>query len=185
MARINLLPWREERRKQKQKEFYNMTAAAALFMVLILILVHMEYSGRIDYQVQRNKMLKEEISKVESQIEEISTLGEERRQLEKRMNIIEQLQRDRPAVVHLFDELIKLVPNGLYFDVVEQKDGELKIGGVAQSNARVSALMRALDRSEWFAEPNLEVIKANSGARDRSRRFQLKVDLITGPEGEG
>lgn len=184
MARINLLPWREERRKKKQQDFYSMAAATALIMVLIIILIHMQIGAQIAYQERRNRALQDEIGKVKAQINEISTLGEERSQLETRMKIIEQLQRDRPSIVHLFDELIQLVPNGLFFDSVIQKDGALILEGVAQSNARVSALMRALDKSKWFADPQLEVIRANQGgADDRSRSFKLRVNLTSGPEG--
>ncbi|MDH3353613.1 MAG: PilN domain-containing protein [Chromatiales bacterium] len=175
MARINLLPWREELRNQRNKDFYTLIGLAAGLMLVIVAAVHLQIQSEIDYQNRRNGLLQKEIMLVESKIAEIKDLEKKKQKLLSRMEIIEQLQSNRPEVVHLFDELVHLVPDGLYLQSLAQNSRLLTIKGVAQSNARVSAFMRALDQSIWFDEPNLLVIKAETKGIDRSREFTLLV----------
>ncbi len=184
MARINLLPWREELRKQKQREFGVMAVGAALIAVGVIVLIHMQLNTVIEYQQNRNRFLESEIKLVEGKIKEISELERQKELLISRMKIIERLQRNRPEVVHLFDELVKLIPSGLHLKSLSENSRTLTIMGVAQSNARVSAFMRALDDSPWFADPNLEVIKS-VGGHDNRREFTLVVKQENAAEEKG
>lgn len=175
MAHINLLPWREELRKQRNVNFYTLVGSAAGLMLIIVAVIHLQIQSEIDHQNRRNSYLEQEIKIVESKIKKIKDLEKKKQQLISRMEIIERLQSNRPEVVHLFDELAHLVPDGLYMRTVSQKKRLLTIKGIAQSNARVSAFMRALDQSIWFDEPNLLVIKAEKQGFDRAREFTLIV----------
>jgi type IV pilus assembly protein PilN len=179
MTCINLLPWRETRRKEQQRQFFSIAAGAAVLMALIVFYIHIHVGGLIDLQSQRNKFLEEEIAKVEAMIVEIKSIETKKEQLLARMNIIQQLQTRRPAIVHVFDELAKAVPSGMYLTNVSQQNKLLVIEGVAQSNARVSAFMRNLDASDWFTNPRLEVIEANSKELARTSRFKLAVSQVS------
>jgi type IV pilus assembly protein PilN len=173
MAHINLLPWRAELRKQKQREFATVAVGSAILMLLVIAFFHFQISGMIDHQNSRNSFLQREIETVEAQIKEIRDLEVQKQQLVARMKVIEQLQRDRPAVVHLFDELVKATPDGLYLTSVLQENSTLVIEGIAQSNARVSALMRNLEASPWLENPVLEIIQSDKS--ESSRSFKLRV----------
>jgi type IV pilus assembly protein PilN len=175
MAHINLLPWREDLRKRKKKEFYAIVGGAAVLMVVIGLATHIFVAGMIDYQDSRNAYLKGEIKKVEAKIKEINELESKKEQLISRMRIIERLQSNRPEVVHLFDELVRLVPEGMYLENIEQKGNNLTVKGQAQSNARVSAFMRALEESAWFDAPQLSVISTKKAGTGKSRQFSLTV----------
>lgn len=175
MTNINLLPWRETRRKEQQRQFFSVAGGAAVLMGLIVFYIHIHIGGMIETQSMRNEFLEEEIGKVEAKIVEIKTIEAKKEQLLARMNIIQQLQTRRPAIVHLFDELVKAVPSGMYLTNVSQQGRLLVIEGVAQSNARVSAFMRNLDASDWFTGPRLEVIEANSKDLARTSHFKLAV----------
>ncbi len=175
MAQINLLPWREEERKRKKNEFYSIVAGAAILMGVIGLAVHVYVAGMIDYQSSRNAYLQAEINKVEAKIKEIRELETKKEQLISRMRIIENLQSNRPGVVHLFDELVRIVPEGLYIQSIEQKESNLTIKGQAQSNARVSAFMRALEDSPWFTAPALKVISTKQSGTVKFREFTLNV----------
>lgn len=181
MAHINLLPWREELRKQKQKEFFVLLGATAVAMVLVVAYVHFYMASKIEDQEARNVYLQGEIKKVEEQIKEINDLEKKREQMIARMNVIDQLQKNRPEIVHLFDELVKVTPDGLYVTKLTQKDRMLTIEGMTESNARVSSLMRALDESQWFQEPILDVIVTTNNAKqeERLRSFKLHVKQKT------
>lgn len=183
MAHINLLPWREEERKRKKNEFYTVTAGAALLMGVIGLAVHMYVAGMVDYQISRNNFLQDEIKKVDAKIKEIRELEKKKEQLLSRMRIIERLQRNRPEVVHIFDELARLVPEGLYIKSIKQDGKTVTIEGQAQSNARVSAFMRALEGSEWFSAPSLSVISTAGKGAVKHRQFTLQVKQAN-PEGE-
>ncbi|MCC6303275.1 MAG: PilN domain-containing protein, partial [Gammaproteobacteria bacterium] len=172
MTSINLLPWREIRRKEQQRQFFSVAAGAAVLMALIVFYIHIHVGGMIDLQSMRNKFLEEEIAKVEAKIVEIKTIEAKKAQLLARMNIIQQLQTRRPAIVHVFDELVKAVPSGMYLTNVSQQGRQLVIEGAAQSNARVSAFMRNLDASDWFTNPRLEVIEADSKDLARTSHFK-------------
>lgn len=184
MARINLLPWREELRKQKKREFGMAAGGSVVVMIGVVFLAHMHINGLVAHQQSRNQYLKQQISAVEAKIKEIRDLEKQRQQLIDRMRVIEQLQRNRPEVVHLFQELVELTPDGLFLESLEQKDAIITVRGKAQSNARVSSLMRALDKSNWFAKPRLELIEAGPRGAERTRVFTLEFEQAT-PTDEG
>jgi type IV pilus assembly protein PilN len=167
MTRINLLPWRELLRKEREREFYTIAGGAAFFMGLVIIYIHFHMAGVIDNQNARNTFLDEQIKQVESQIKDINRLETEKSQLLARMKVIEELQGQRPQMVHLFDEVVKAVPDGVYLTSIKQSGSSVTIEGIAQSNARVSAFMRNIDNSHWLAEPKLNVIEALSGKNDQ------------------
>lgn len=186
MAHINLLPWREELRKQRKRDFFVIAGSAAFAMVLVVVYLHFYVVSLIENQDARNAYMQSEIKKVEAQIKEIQELETKKAQLIARMQVIDQLQKNRPEVVHMFDELVHMVPEGMYLTSVVQKGRTISIEGEAQSNARVSALMRALDASEWFTNPMLEVIQAKSGKGEEDiQTFKLHVDQKTAAPIEG
>ena len=177
MAHINLLPWRAELRKERQREFLTIAAGSGLFMLAVVAYVHIHINGLIENQQGRNDYLKREITVVEQKIKEIQELESKKQKLIARMRVIEQLQLNRPEIVHRFDELVKIVPEGLYLTTLSQKGKQITMQGAAQSNARVSAFMRGLDGSGWYTSPGLEIIKAEGKDVDidSSRTFELKV----------
>lgn len=177
MTRLNLLPWRELRRKEQDKQLLSLMVFVCVLMGLAVFYAHLHVSGLIDNQNARNNFLNDEIAKVDKQIKEIKNIKKRRAALISRMNIIYQLQGDRTQVVHLFDELVQRLPEGVYLKSLTQKAKSLKIKGVAQSNARVSALMRNLEESNWFTQPTLKVInvRKNKKTGDRVSNFDLSV----------
>ena len=178
MAQINLLPWREELRKEQQRQFLTIVGLSAVLMGLIILAVHIQIAGMISNQQSRNDFLKKEITKVEKQIKEINDLEKEKKRLLSRMEVIETLQRNRPEVVHLFDEIVKVMPEGTYLNSMKQSGKSLELKGMAQSNARVSALMRNIDGSPWLGQPQLQIIqkdKKAGGADEDERSFILKA----------
>lgn len=180
MAHINLLPWREELRNQRQRDFFIFAGIAAFTMVLVVTFLHFYFVSLIENQDARIDYMKTEIRKVEAQIKEIQELEKKKAQLEARMRVVEQLQKNRPEVVHMFDELVRLVPEGMFLTSVVQKGQIITIEGNAQSNARVSALMRALDGSPWFTNPMLDVIQSKSGRGEEGlQTFRLRVSQKT------
>lgn len=174
MAQINLLPWREELRKEQQRQFLTIMGLSAVLMGLIVLAVHIQVAGMINNQQSRNDYLKKEISKVEKQIKEINSLAKEKKRLLARMEVIETLQRNRPEVVHLFDEIVKVMPEGTYLKSMSQSGKSLSLNGSAQSNARVSALMRNIDASPWLGSPNLQIIR-KQGKETDERNFVLRA----------
>jgi type IV pilus assembly protein PilN len=176
MARINLLPWREELRAQQQKDFISGIAAGVLATVAVLIFVHMQIGGSIASQEERNRYLTTEIAALDVKIKEIKTLEALKAKLLARMDVIQSLQGSRPEIVHLFDEIAKTVPEGVYINKFVQSGKDLTLNGVAQSNARVSAYMRKLERSSWLKDPQLNVIEAKGKSSRRStNNFTLRV----------
>jgi len=176
MTRINLLPWREMLRKEKQRQFASIAISAVVLMGMIVLYIHLHIGAQIKAQNARNNYLNQEIASVEKKIKEIQVLESEKRSLLSRMNVIQQLQGKRPEIVHLFYELMRNVPSGIYLTAVTQKGSSLVIEGVAQSNARVSAFMRNLDLTDWLQEPRLEVIQAKKAkGEERTSTFKLHV----------
>ncbi len=175
MTRINLLPWRETLRRERRQRFYSMAGGAAAAMAVIVLGIHLYVGGLISDQNQRNHFLKTEISHVEKKISEIKSLESEKQKLLARMDIIQQLQTQRPEIVHIFDEIPRRLPEGIYLTEITQQSNTLLIGGVAQSNARISAFMRQLDESPWFDSPRLEVIQSEDKGSVRTSRFKLSV----------
>ena len=182
MARINLLPWREELRKKRQKDFGIMVGIAVVAMLAVVGLVHLQIDKMIDYQNMRNQRLASEITLLDRKIAEIKDLEREKQNLLARMRIVEQLQTSRPEVVHLFDELTKTLPEGVYLTSLTQRGKNLNLDGYAQSNARVSSFMRALDGSDWLDRPDLKMIQAEETRRGtttvRLSKFTLSATQV-------
>jgi type IV pilus assembly protein PilN len=174
MARINLLPWREELRKQKQQEFGITAISSVVIAGLIVLLAHFHVDGLIDDQNQRNTYLESEISILNKRIGRIRELEAMKDNLLARMNVIQELQGSRPESVHLMDELVRTLPEGVYLNTFQQKIKSLTMTGVAESNARVSDYMRQIDTSEWFTGPALDVIKTSETKRRRIANFTLR-----------
>ncbi len=157
---INLLPWREERRKQRQNEFIAMLAFAALLAGLIFWLWKGMVEGDIADQQTRNNHIQSEIAKLDTQIKEINELQRRRDQLVARMTVIQELQGNRPTIVYVFDQLVRTLPEGVYYTLVERTGDSYRIEGVAESNNRISRLMRNLAASDWFVDPYLRNVNA-------------------------
>jgi len=183
MAQINLLPWRENLRKQRQREFGVAVGGMAVITVLLLIVGHIHIAGMIEHQNSRNSFLKKEIAAVESKIKEIKDLESTKAKLLARMEVIQELQSSRPGVVHLFDELVKTVPEGALLTKVEQSGKIIRIDGRAQSNARVSAYMRNIEASKWLGKPRLLVIETKDKTGASLNRFRLSAQQINPFEG--
>jgi type IV pilus assembly protein PilN len=175
MARINLLPWREAERKERQKEFGLMVLAGALLSAFVVFGVHQLIQGQIGAQKTRNDFLQKEISLVEKQIREIQDLDKTKQNLLARMNIIQELQSSRPQIVHLFDEIVTTLPDGVFLDQIEQKGPSVTFTGQAQSNARVSSMMRNIDDSEWLDKPALVFIESKEKTGTGYSLFKLMV----------
>ncbi len=160
MAKINLLPWREELRKKKRQDFLNTIVLAALVTVLVFGLVHIYINGEIAYQEQRNKLLQDEIAQLDKKLTAIKTIEEKKAKLLAKIDVIKKLQESRPEIVHLFDEIPRLTPDGIFLTKFTQLGTDLIFEGKSQSNARVSAFMKAIEGSLWLHFPKLDVIKA-------------------------
>jgi type IV pilus assembly protein PilN len=174
MAHINLLPWREELRKQKQREFGLMAVGSVIIAGLIVLLSHLHVDGMINDQNQRNAFLQNEITVLNERIGRIQELEAMKQDLLARMNVIQELQSSRPESVHLLDELVRTLPDGVYLNKFSQRDRNLTMNGIAQSNARVSDYMRNIDSSEWFAGPRLDLIRSSEVNRRRIADFTLR-----------
>jgi len=178
MPRINLLPWREAQRKERKLKFMVAMGGAAVCALVVTGGVYLLYNAMIDAQDSRNELLTQQIKVLDRQIEEINDLEQTKRQFIARMQIIEKLQRSRPEVVHIFDQIVKTLPDGVYLTSVSQSGDHLKFTGVAQSSTRVSAFMRNIDASQWMKNPSLEVIQSAPGAFGSS--FTLDAEQTAG-----
>ncbi len=184
MAYINLLPWREKKRKEQQQEFGFITAGVAVLGVLVWALVHMQMQGLIENQQSRNRFLDKEIKAVDKEIAKIKDLETVKEKLLARMNVIQELQSNRPLSVHLMDELVRTIPDGVFLTSFVQKGANLTMEGEALSNARVSAYMRNIESSIWLADPRLEIIETVMVDRHRVAKFKLSAKQRTQPEVE-
>ena len=180
MARINLLPWREERRKHKQKEFLLLLGFAVIVTGGAMAGVHSFIAGSIEFQTERNAYLDKEIKKLDQQIKEINQLEAMKKSLIARIEIIQQLQASRPRFVHFADELVRTLPDGVFLTKVVQKGNQITLDGVAQSNARVSNYMWNIDKSKWLSDPNLDVIHTNDKGGERTSQFVLRAAQVVG-----
>jgi len=174
MPRINLIPWRDAERKRKRQEFGLGAAAALMVAGLLAFAVNLQMQGAVSYQNGRNQFLKEEIAKLDKQIAEIQQLDQQKQRLLARMQVIEQLERSRPEVVHLFDQLVRTLPDGVYLTAVKQAERKVQLKGIAQSSTRVSSYMRNLDASEWLTDPSLDILE-NKGNSDAGSEFTLNA----------
>ncbi len=179
MPRINVLPWREEERKERQKNFLIASGSAVLIGILAIALVNWTFDRFIRYQNDRNKMLNTEIALLDEKIQDIKDLERKKERLLARMEIIEVLQKSRPQIVHLFDEMVHTLPDGVYLTSLKQTDRRLEIKGVAESTTRVSAYMRNIDMSEWLENPGLQVIETVEIGSKKHAEFGLTAQQVS------
>ncbi|OGT81686.1 MAG: hypothetical protein A3H91_10445 [Gammaproteobacteria bacterium RIFCSPLOWO2_02_FULL_61_13] len=184
MAHINLLPWRDELRKEKQKEFGILVLTFVAVAALTVGTLDRYQNARIDRQKARNAYIETETKKLDDKIKEIEALTKERDRLIARMKAIEGLQRNRPLVVRFFDELVESLPEGVNVSSIVQKENQITIIGEAQSNARVSSFMRNLEGSDWLQNPKLDVIQAKDEKGVRVSTFTLRFSQVI-PKAEG
>lgn len=177
MARINLLPWREERRKQRQQEFYVMLAAAAVLGALLFGAVTWHIGKLQESQEARNQLLRNEIAILDRRIREIEQLEAKREALLARKNVIEELQKNRSKIVHLFDQLVRTIPDGVRLSSLQQQGNRLTLEGFAESNAKVSAYMRSLGASEWLHSPELNITEVSEQQGADRYRFTVVVTV--------
>ncbi len=172
MAHINLLPWREEHRQEQTRQFATVTVLSLVLTGAAVFMVHVALDNQINHQQFRNKILQDEIKTLDASLKQIEALEETKEQLLSRMDIIQSLQQQRPQIVHLFDDFVRTVPEGIYLTNIKQQGEQLTIMGIAESNGRVSAYMRNIDASGWMATPKLKVIQTKKGTL-RSSDFTL------------
>jgi type IV pilus assembly protein PilN len=184
MPRINLLPWRAEERKEKKLAFVVAIMGATVASLVAAFGAYMMLNAMIDSQLQRNARLREEIKLLDKQIEEINSLESAKQKFIARMEIIEKLQRSRPEIVHVFDEIVKQLPEGVYLTSVKQTSKMLKFEGVAQSSTRVSTFMRNIDASEWLQKPSLDIIENKQGQTIGSSFIMTAEQVSTAAEEE-
>jgi type IV pilus assembly protein PilN len=185
MPRINLLPWREGERKERKVAFTVALGVSALAAGVVTFAIYLMYGSMIDAQETRNVQLRAEIKKLDKQIEEINDLESSKQRFIARMDIIEKLQRSRPEIVHVFDEIVRTLPDGVYLTGVKQTEKKFKFEGMAQSSTRVSSFMRNIDGSEWLRNPELEVVKTTKDKGPGSN-FTLYADQVsTAPQDDG
>jgi len=179
MPRINLLPWREEQRKERKLAFLVALGVAVLAAMVTTFAAYLMFDSMIAGQQRRNQMLRGQIKLLDKQIEEINSLETEKQRFIARMEVIEKLQRSRPGIVHVFDEIVKTLPDGVYLTGVTQVSAgankRLKFEGVAQSSTLVSSFMRNIDASEWLRNPELEVVQTAKGP---GSSFTLTADEV-------
>src|SRR5512138_1165601 len=159
IVRINLLPHREERRRARQRQFVSLSVVLAVFSLAVIALVHAIFAAQIENQNSRNQLLKTEIAKLDEQIKEIDRLREQIQAVISRKQVVETLQANRSEAVHLFDQLVRQLPDGVYLRSIKQVGAKVTLNGYAQSNARVSTLMRNIESSPWVDKPELVEIK--------------------------
>lgn len=175
-TRLNLLPWRELRRQEQDRQLLSASVGAWLLMGLLVFYGWYHMNGLIDHQEKRNDFLRAEIAQLDKKIAEINKLKDRKQALIARMEIIQQLQSDRTQIVHVFDDLVRKLPKGVYLTGLTKKNKRIMLKGVAQSNARVSHLMNNLDSSDWFTNPDLEVVNAGDRGGTRVSQFTLRVN---------
>jgi type IV pilus assembly protein PilN len=185
MPRINLLPWRAELRQKRKQEFLTALLGAVIVGAALVYASKLTMQGWIASQQGRNATLKTEIAALDKQIAEITGLENQRERLLARMRVIEQLQRSRPEVVHLFDELVNAVPEGTHFTEVKQTNNRIELAGQAQSSTRVSTLMRNIDGSEFLSNPGLDVVETAAAGLERNSKFKVSAQQISANNAEG
>ena len=178
MPRINLLPWREELRQKRKKEFALAVVAAVLVGAALTFGTKVYYKGLIDSQESRNDTLRAEIAALDKQIADIETFEAEKRRLLDRMEIIQELQQSRPESVHLLDELATVPPNGVYLAAVTQEGRNVDLTGVAQSTQRISSMMRNVDDSAWLRTPQVGRIVTSGSGPGAESEFEMRVQQV-------
>jgi type IV pilus assembly protein PilN len=178
MTRINLLPWRETRRREREKQFYFALGVGASLTVGIVFYINSHINYLLENQIQRNNYLQRQITLVEKEISEIKDLERQKENLLARMGVIQQLQASRPQIVYLFDEMARILPEGVHLESLRRQRQTSVINGIAESNARISVFMRNLDTSPVFQDPRLDIIERSGKERGGGRNFTLHVDEI-------
>ena len=182
MIRINLLPHRETKRKARQQQFSVLSGITLFLGILTVGAVHLMITGQIEHQESRNTYMTKQISVLDKQIDEIKKIRAQTQELLARKQVVETLQDNRSDVVHLLDQLVRLLPDGVYLESIKQSNQVINLAGYAQSNARVSTLMRKLESSPWLGSPSLVEIKASEVNKSRLNKFNLNVTLMRSPQ---
>jgi type IV pilus assembly protein PilN len=183
MPRINLLPWREAQRRERKLHFTIALGAATVAAVALTFVAYLTMESMVSAQQSRNDRLRAEIKILDKQIEEINSLENDKQRFIARMEIIEKLQRSRPEIVHLFDTIVRTIPDGVYLTGIKQTGAHIRFEGVAQSSTRVSAFMRNIDSSDWLKNPALEVVESKKGDGLGSR-FVLDAEQVSHASGD-
>ena len=183
MPRINLLPWREGQRKERKLAFLVALGGAAIAACVTAFVVYLMYGSMIEGQVRRNDHLRAEIKKLDKEIEEINDLESQKQKFIARMQIIETLQRSRPEIVHVFDEIVRTLPEGVYLTGVHQNANRLKFEGVAQSSTRVSSFMRNIDGSQYLRNPELDIVQTTKSGVGSN--FVMTADEVSAAGKDG
>jgi len=179
MVKINLLPWREERRQQLTKEYYILLGIGGAIALAIVATIFWMYAQNIEYQNKRNAKIQAEITRIEAEIVEIEGLEKLRENLLARKKVIEELQANKTQMVHLFAELVGTIPNGVFLQNIKQNVNTISLEGYAQSHSRVSAYMRELEASEWFKAPvKVQYIRADDSYDTHEQKFKLQATLV-------
>ncbi|WP_330926019.1 PilN domain-containing protein [Candidatus Sororendozoicomonas aggregata] len=184
MARINLLPWREELRERRKKTFVAIWGASVACAALIIFSIDRVISDSIRYQEARNQYIERELQQLDQRIVEIKEIKNKKVMILDRMAVIKGLEGNRPVIVQVFDQLARIVPEGIYFRTLQAEGKEFSLVGVAESNNRVAVLMRQLDASPWFADPNLTAVRKVDEQGEQLNEFDLSFTQTT-PDEEG
>ena len=184
MAQINLLPWRDERRAELKQEFLVVLGGVAALGIAIIVVVDLFFSGEIQTQKGRNNYLGDNIATLDKQVAEIRDIQRKRTLLLDRMKVIQDLQGNRPIIVRILDQLVRTVPDGVFYTQLTASGQTISIVGIAESNNRVSSLMRRLDASDWFRDPNLDGVRAEPSFGEQATTFNMTVQLQLPSAGE-
>jgi len=179
MANINLLPWREEERAERQRQFVSILGLVAVLGVVVMLSVYMYFDDQIENQRNRNSYLESQTRKLDTKIKEITTLEAERKELVDRMELIQDLQKSRPQIVHLFDEIVQKMPEGMNMLEIERKNDEVFFTGIAESSPRISNFMRNLAASQWITKPDIDDIEDDRDSGAGRKMFKLKTKITT------
>ncbi len=177
MSTINLLPWREWRRQQRRQQFLKSLGMVAVLAALSILMWDLLVNHLIDRQQDRNDYLRKHIALLDQEVSEIRELQQRRNQLIERMEIIQTLQGNRPVVVRLFDQLVRTLPDGVFYTALRTTGSVVELEGVAESNNHVSRLMRRLDASDWLDNPKLDAVQSAPNYGDQAATFKLSVTL--------
>lgn len=185
MATINLLPWREELRQEKKKEYLTQLALLAVLVAFVCFMWVRSVDASIESQQSRNSMLQTEITALNEKVKQIQELKKQKKELEDRMKVIQDLEGRRSVIVHYFDEFAKRIPDGVSFSSLRRSGNTFSIEGVGESNQRIAALMRALDESDWFSDPNLKSVNAAPEAGEQAQNFTMTLTAGAPVKAEG
>ncbi len=185
MTRINLLPWREIRRAQRQRDLIILLVVAALLAVGIVYLAHIEIASRIEFQQQRNEYLRGEIARLKKAAEELAELQKTKNRLIERINVIQKLQASRPGKVRMLDELVRLIPEDIFLTSFNVAGNQVKLNGTARSDVIIAEFMREIKTSNLFGEPALQIIQTKDVNNVQARVFELTIPLKLEADQEG